>query len=285
MRERNRSGRYWLPIISALAVALVKPPPNDAYSRGHEARRVAPPHAVALPSQNRWDPLAQLAQDDPLALLAAAQERCGREIQDYCCILERQEQRDKRLGDVERIEMRYRSRPQSVYLSWLQNPGRARKAVYVRGRDRDDRGRELAVVEPAGCVLRFFASKVRIPVRGKEARAASRQTLDKAGFRGTFASLDRVHGRATARGELELTYAGEGEIDGRLTYVLVRELPYTGEECVYPNAKLILHLDQQWLLPVGIYSYADRDATAILGSYTMTDVEINVGLDDQAFEF
>jgi hypothetical protein len=93
-----------------------------------------------------------------------------------------------------------------------------------------------------------------------------------------------VHTAAAECGELVLFYAGTGTIDGRPTYVLERRLPYDPASDRYPNARLVLHVDQAWLLPVGVYSYADVDDPAsLLGSYTMTRVQPNVGLTDAAF--
>jgi hypothetical protein len=83
----------------------------------------------------------------------------------------------------------------------------------------------------------------------------------------------------------EWKHEGEGSIDGRPTFVLARYLPYTGPNGKYPDARLVVHLDQEWLLPVGIYSYADREARVLLGSYISTEVELNRSFSDLAFRF
>jgi hypothetical protein len=205
-------------------------------------------------------------------------------VRDYRCIFYKRERLQDGLTPMQRIEVCYRAHPHSVSLRWLENAGDARRVIYVRGRARDADGQEMAWIQPAGCIARLFVSKVRLPIHGPRARAASRRSLDQLGFLGTFASLAQVHQRAAAAGELDLRCAGTGEIDGRPTYVLTRRLPYTGESGAYPNALLILHLDREWLLPVGTYMYADHAGTKLLGSYTMTDVTINVGLTDADFE-
>ncbi len=78
---------------------------------------------------------------------------------------------------------------------------------------------------------------------------------------------------------------GEGAIDGRPTYVLIRHLPYDGPNGTYPDALMVLHLDQEWLLPTAVYCYADREGKELLGSYVFTNVRLNTGLGDEAFEF
>jgi hypothetical protein len=274
-----------MTVVLGLAFLLVKPQLTDALH----------PHSGALPligvvraaeAPPVHDPLALIAAEDPLALLRIARQRCERDVRDYRCTLWRQERAGERLGPRQRIEMRFRAEPRSIYLNWLENADEARRAVFVKGRNRNAAGQELAVIEPAGCVLRLFVSEVTIPVDGQRARRRSRQTLDQAGYPGTFAAIEAVNRLARERGELDVRFAGFGVIDGRPTYVLKRCLPVGGSAPgrAYPSALLVVHLDQEWLLPVGVYAYADQGANALLGGYTMTDVEINVDLDDVAFE-
>lgn len=231
--------------------------------------------------------LRLLAEDAPLELLRIAREQCAEKITGYRCVLVKQERLDGVLGKVQRVELRYRVEPHSVYMRWIENAGKARRAVYVRGRHANARGEEVALIEPAGCIARLFVSCARVAVNGADARAASRHTLDHVGFVGTFSSLERVHALAMSREELELDFVGMGTIDGRPTYVLSRYLPYGDRDpgVGYPNAHLVLHLDQEWLLPVGIYTYADEKARVLLGSYTMTEVEVNPEWREGAFEF
>jgi hypothetical protein len=62
-------------------------------------------------------------------------------------------------------------------------------------------------------------------------------------------------------------------------------LPYDGPEGTYPDARMVLHLDQEWLLPTAVYSYADHEGKDLLGSYVFTKVRLNPGLTDDAFKF
>ena len=57
---------------------------------------------------------------------------------------------------------------------------------------------------------------------------------------------------AAEQGVLNIRYAGTGVIDGRPTFVIVRDLPYSGPRGPYPDARMVLHLDQEWLLPVAV---------------------------------
>jgi hypothetical protein len=147
------------------------------------------------------------------------------------------------------------------------------------------KGEKVARVEPAGALIRLIVSDVLMPIHGKRARQSSRRSIDDFGFPSTFRLLDHYNQLGAEHGVLDLRFDGEGEIDGRPTYKLVRYLPYQGPDGTWPDAKMVMHIDQEWLLPTAVYSYADRAGTTLLGSYVHTQVELNPGLDDNAFEF
>ena len=69
----------------------------------------------------------------------------------------------------------------------------------------------------------------------------------------------------------------------RPTYVFERRLPYTGDHGLYPDRLLVVHLDQECLLPTCCIAYADEAGTKLLGRYVITDVKFNVGLTDSDF--
>ena len=48
---------------------------------------------------------------------------------------------------------------------------------------------------------------------------------------------------------------------------------------------MVLHLDQEWLLPTAVYCYADHEGKELLGSYVFTNVRLNTGLGDADFKF
>jgi hypothetical protein len=191
------------------------------------------------------------------------------------------------LSPIQEIEVRYRNTPQTVYMTWKTNAGGARRALWAPGDPRfvDQQGRALARVEPNGTLVRLVTTDVFVLIHGPDARKASRRTIDECGFASTFALLEKFNGIAEARGVLDFKYAGPGEIDGRRTYKIVRNLPYEGPDGPYPDSRMILHLDQEWLLPVAVYSYGDKEAKQLLGSYVFTKVELNPGMDEAAFAF
>lgn len=229
--------------------------------------------------------LASLAERDPLGLVRLARERCERRIRDYSCIFIRQERIGEKLTPQQHIKVLYRNEPQSVLMTWVRNQDRVRRAVYVEGKLVDSDGAERALVEPSGALVRLAAKKLAIPIHGALARASSRRTIDQFGFSAMFKLMESVNKLALDRGVLDIRYEGQGSVDGRPTYVLVRHLPYSGPDGEFPDARLVLHLDQEWLLPVAIYSYADREEKELLGSYVLTSVKLNQDFDDETFAF
>lgn len=230
--------------------------------------------------------LGELARRDPMALVRLGRERYQREVNDYRCVFIKQERLRGKLSKVQKIEVRFRKSPASVYMLWQENAAGARRALFVDDREfTNERGQKLARIEPAGAIARLFVKDIMLPVDGPDARKASRRRIDEFGFRSTLDLLERYNALAEQRGVLDLRYGGTGMVDGRPTFVIVRNLPFEEAPDVYPDARMILHLDQEWLLPVAVYSYADHDQQELLGSYIYTQVDLNPRFDEQAFEF
>jgi hypothetical protein len=253
-------------------------PPREATEDIQLAAAVSP---AAAPN------LATLAERDPMALVRRGREWYERHVHAYRCVLVKQERLGNDVTAVQEVELRYRESPRSVYMIWKNNADQARRALYVPG-DRayaDDKGQPLARVEPNGAIVRLFVQDTFVPIHGAEARKASRRAIDEAGFHATFDLLEAYNAAAAERGVLKIRYSGTGTIDGRPTYVIVRDLPYKGPNGPYPDARLILHLDQEWLLPVAVYSYADQAQQQLLGSYLFTQIELNPDFGPDAFQF
>jgi hypothetical protein len=230
--------------------------------------------------------LIELAERDPLALVRRGQQWYEQNVQSYRCTLIKQELLGKKLSDVQEVELRFREKPLAIYMIWKVNADEARRALYLDDpKYVDKKGQKLTRVEPNGAVARIFTKDIFLQVDGDEAKKASRRSILEAGFHSTFKLFQTFCQVAAERSALDLKYSGTGTVDGRPTFVLVRHLPYDGPNGAYPDAKLVMHLDQEWLLPVAVYSYADKDEKELLGSYVFTKVELNPTFDDKAFAF
>lgn len=229
---------------------------------------------------------AELARTDPCALIRLAVDRCNREVRDYRCTFHKQERLSGGLTPVQQIEVAFRQQPLSVYMRWEQNADKCRRALFIDAPAFvDERGQKIARIEPAGLLARLLVPETTRPIHGEDARSSSRRFIDEFGFRSTLGLLQRYNEIGARSGVIDFRYQGEGRIDGRPTFVFVRYLPYTGPGCAFPDAKMVIHIDAEWLLPTAVYSYADREGTELLGSYVYTNVRLNPGLTDADFRF
>ncbi|MBK8915793.1 MAG: DUF1571 domain-containing protein [Phycisphaerales bacterium] len=291
---RSRTPAWTLsPLVAALSVAgAIVAIGIPTIAPEHIAIRVPVLAAAAdstpaglVADERPADPLLALAQRDPAALIARGEQRLRETIRDYSCTFLKQELLPDGLTPVQEIRVLYREAPRSCFMTWQRNVGEAKRVLWIEKPEFvDDDGRPVAKVEPGGAVLRLVLSEIMLPIHGAQAKKTSRRSIDEFGFRAMFELLARTNARARERGILDFRFDGEGEVDGRPTLIFRRLLPESlvGE---FPDARMVMHLDREWLLPVAIYSHADHAGNKLLGSYVLTQVKLNPGLDDDAFRF
>lgn len=260
-------------------------------SVGQSPRNKAPawnpnPIAVYATAENPApveDPYGLMVRSDPLGLLQIAQERYDRTVHDYVCTFSKQELIGGRLTAKQVTHIKFREKPLSVNMLWVKNADKAQRAIYVEGKWTGPNGEKLSVVEPAGAIARVFVNDVMRAIDGPDARKAARRRIDQFGFANSLRLIVKYCDLSAKHDALDLKYVGDGAIDGRPTYVIERRLAYTGEQGVYPDHLLIVHLDKENLLPISSTSYADEAKTKLLGQYVLTDVKFNVGLTESDF--
>ncbi len=237
--------------------------------------------APALPSSPVKAP--RLYQDDPLAYLQHARREYDNRVRDYVCQFSKQELLGGRMTAEQVAEAKFREGPFSVYMHFVRNPQRARRLLFVQDRIVKD-GKQQLLVQPEGPIARLFVNSVRRQVDGKDARRASRRLITEFGFARSLDLLIKYAEIARDRGRLDVRYVGEGEVGGRPTHVIERRLPIDDTSYPWPDARVVIHMDQEWNLPLACYSYADLEGKKLLGKYTYTNVHLNVGLQDSDFD-
>ncbi len=229
-----------------------------------------------------------LAKRDQEAFVELAKQRYHENIRGYTATFTKQERVQGRLLQVQQMLFRYRVDPKALYLEFLQNADKVQRVLWepTKPEYTNANGEPQARVEPLILAARLLGyTDIYWPIDGPAARAASRHTIAFAGFGAFFQLWDKYHEIGTRRGDVRLSCGGLGELDGRPTVIIIRELPYTGLNGIYPDARLIIHFDLEHLVPVAVYAYADKAETQLLGSYVYTDVEINPNFDEDAFSF
>lgn len=286
---RTRAFRTRLLIGTALGAAFCFQCYQIAVSRPATTARAETPrsnvaYAAPVRAPLREDPFEQLARTDPLRLFREAVSRYERSVHDYTCTFTKQERVGNGLTAEQVTHVKFREKPYSVNMLWVQNADKARRAIYVEGKWHGKNGEKLASVEPAGSIARLFVDNVFRPIDGPDAKKAARRQIDQFGFGKSLDLIVRYCERAAGRNELTLRYVGEGRIDGRPTHIIERILPYDGDEALYPDRVLEVQLDKETLLPACCTAYADDARTKLLGRYLITDVKFNVGLTDRDFD-
>lgn len=270
---KHRCYMQWIKlslVVVALSIAACMTARGPATSQAKPITAVAA-YRTTSPSADRGE------VHDPVALLEEALARCDRRVQDYECIFERQERLNGKLEAPQRMRVRYHDQPLTIHMVWLENVDQVQQAWYAEGENISDDGKPQVVIEPAGKVLKALAPRISIDAQGELAKKSSRFTIDQFGFRSTLERILAGVRRFENDGVMQIEYAGTGAIDQRPTHVIVRRLPYDGPDSPYPEAKLIVHLDQETLMPLAVYCFADAGEQVLLGSYITTQVRSNTG--------
>jgi hypothetical protein len=217
--------------------------------------------------------LVRLAKTDPVAFLEKVLIRYDREVQGYSCLLIKQERLHGELQGREKIEVLFRDKPLSVFMTWKEGGGLTSpsRVVFVAG---ENNGKLIAK-------LGFLI--VEEDPLGERAQKSGRYPLTEFGMqigcRRAFTSWKD----ARAAGTLKVEYLGEKEIKelGRTCYVLRRtgyEHKY-GDGCV--EVESTFYFDKETWLQVGSV-LKGRDGE-LIGEYLFKDVRLNPTFKDGAF--
>lgn len=230
----------------------------------------------------RLPPELRLAASDPLAFLRQCLAKYARAVRDYRCVMTKQERIDGLLSAEQEVEVAFREAPFSVDMRWTKNAGRVRRLTYVAGRLAEG-GREFAWIIPSGAAGLLLAGGLKTDIHGPDALRESRRAVDEFGFRKTLERVIAACERARGDPAYRLRYLGIGRLDARECHVFERLLPYRGEPGPFPDRRLLLYIDREWLVPTASVAYADVESRELLGCYLFAEVRFNVGLTDADF--
>ncbi|UCG33016.1 MAG: DUF1571 domain-containing protein [Phycisphaerales bacterium] len=228
------------------------------------------------------DPIEAEARRDPLGFLRKVRDRYRAEVRDYRCRFTKQERVGRAVRPIEKMNVMFMEDPYSVLMTWPESPRPAQRVLYVKDKWADSDGQPMAMVEPEP-VLKLLTGVIKRPIDDRLARSKARRRVNQFGFGRSLDLIIEYAEKAKAKGQLRLEYRGRSSIAGRPTYVLVRHLPYTGDGGMYPDRVLVCHIDEEYLLPTAVFTYADDLEQETLGVYITTDIELNVGLSPADF--
>jgi len=173
------------------------------------------------------------------------------------------------LGEKQVIFLRERKKPFSIYMQWLEGPGKGRRVAYIEGQN----GGKLKAT-PGG-PLGWMA--VDLAPNSPDALKYSRHTVLEAGLGRLMERLDRQFKLAAP--DVRSKYKGEAPYGGRPCYKFFRYMPQKPQ---YYCWKTELWIDKEFKYPVYLKFY-DWERNAF-EEYSYTNVEINPSYTDKHFD-
>jgi len=201
-------------------------------------------------------------------------KRTHNRIKDYTCILYKQERLGKKLQDVEKILLKYREKPKSMYMKWLDGPWTGRELVYNEALLGAGRVR----VREKG-TLGLIA--VTIPVDWEIAKRGSNHPCTEIGMKYLLFMIENDYRKGIARGELVRKNYGMVEVDGRQVFKIESILPKDSSKGYYCY-RMMHYIDFMRSLEIKaeIYRWDDQ----LYESYLYTQIKLNTGLTDRDFD-
>ena len=216
--------------------------------------------------------VAALAESDHIALLEYCLKNYQGRYNDYTCTFIKQERINGAVGKEQWIDVKFMDSPFSVAMKWTQNAPLGDRIIYVEGKHDDQ-----MLVRPRG----FLGDLVGTFLRSPDSPPVMQNTLSPVsmfGFKRNLQKLLVVYRKARSAGDLTESFGGYAEIDGRQAITLIRQLPPKRD---YSNAKAIIYIDTEYLLPIVIEGY-DWDGQ-LQRRYLYKDVKFNVALNADDF--
>jgi len=212
-----------------------------------------------------------LAAEDGSALLALLEkmEASYSQVQDYTANFQKQERIGDTLKEKELILVKFQ-KPFKVYMKWLE--GMAKEALYVQGEYSDK------VLARCDGLLGLWTWSFK--PRDKALMDGNRHPITDIGVGFIIEMMRQNIPLAMEHGELKAVNITDDTYDGRpSTKVEAAFTSDVGRE--YYAARVVLHVDKQHLLPIGISCY--DGAGALQEQYGYKDLKVNVGLTPMDF--
>ena len=259
------------PALPKAASSEIPPPPPPLPRKAPTPAQIEAAQKVRYPKPHAE--METLAKSDPLEFLRLALKWHDDRIADYSCQFVKMENIGGELRKPETTLMKFRAKPFSVYVKWIEEVTKGQEVIYVDGVN-DGK----AYVHPSG-LLGILFRKVSIDPLSKTALKHSRRPLTMAGMGNMLRLIVPQCEAAKANGDLSLAYEGLRQEDGRPAYLFKRVLPNKNK---YPCEVLLIYIDCEYLLCVRTDAW--DWGGGLLSHYSYTDLMINPGLEDINFD-
>ncbi|MFO8057281.1 MAG: DUF1571 domain-containing protein [bacterium] len=200
--------------------------------------------------------------------------RTYEDIRSYSSILYKQERLGDKLQGKEKILLKYREKPRSIYMKWLDGPWKGRELVYNeallgKGKVRVRESGALGIIP------------VTLSVDSAIAQRGSNHKVTEIGLKNLLDMIDENYRAATPNNDLERKNHGIEQLDGHNVYVMESVLPDDRSKGYYCH-RIFHYIDYIRSLEIKarIYTFGNE----LYETYYYTRIKINPGLTDNDFD-
>ncbi|QVL32494.1 DUF1571 domain-containing protein [Telmatocola sphagniphila] len=259
-------------LLLLLPICLCFAPRNESEALGLPSANgivALTPDMAGRPSPEQFE---RLVQTDIVRALAAGLARYRAEVQDYTCVMTKQERLGGKVRPVEIIRCAYREKPYSVLMKWEAGDSKAISSLFVQGENND----ELIVLPK---LLGFIKKTVSRSPSHPDVKDASRYSVFEFGIAKGQERTYAAWKAAQQAGLLNVEFLGERpipELENRPCYVIHRMVNPPEEDGM---TDLTIYIDKETWLQTGSILTANGN---LIGSYFFNDVKTNqkLGKDD-----
>lgn len=178
------------------------------------------------------------------------------------------------------MQMKFRKKPFSVYLRFVNPEHTGREVLFVEGRNNG----QMLAHEAGG--IRSLVGTVSVDPNGQMALAEARHPVTRIGIENLAQGVIAQWERETAYGECEVKYYNEAKLGERPVLVIESSHPTRRKEFKYALTRL--WLDKETRLPVRCQQYdfpaAPGAEPVLVEDYTYTEINTEPELTDADFD-
>lgn len=197
-------------------------------------------------------------------------------IQDYSATFVKEERISGELGPPQKINMRVRQQPFSVYMKFI-TPTPGQEALYV-----DSQNGNKLVAMGSGWKRRF--GKINLDPNGAMAMRGQRYPITKCGIRNLTAELVEIAEQDIKYGECTVRH-GPAKIDGREATMIESTHPIARRNFRYHKAQIFI--DNQLRVPIAYQAFSwpqtEGGQPILEEKYIYTNLKLNNGYTDADF--
>lgn len=205
-------------------------------------------------------------------MLEAGKNRM-KEINDYTSIFYKQERLGDKLQGQEKILLKYREKPKSSYMKWLDGPWKGREVLYNEALFGAGWGR----VRESGALGML---PVTVPFNNDIFKRGTNHKLTEVGFKYLIERNEQDFRKAKP-GDIKRINYGMVDLDGKKVYKLETILPKDTSRGFYCY-RMVQYID--FLLDLDVKAEVYGFDNQLKESFYYTEIKINPGLGDSDFD-